>query len=134
MHNVNIILNVISANPSDRQQFVLSSNDNKIMFPSFKLQKCNSLFDEIMNQISLMFADFPVDKYDSDSVRFIAINSKHTNHMYENTDYVLNIVYGIVLNGMYKTNNSFFWIPFSFSDILIPNELCIIGETIKYAF
>lgn len=133
MYDINIILSIITANPSNQQQYVLSSDNNQIIFPSFKPINCTNIINEIINNLSSYFTDYKINDYDSKKIFLIDINSDNINYIMHTDGMTINIVYGMVLPH-YTTNDRFSWKLFSFHDTSIPNELSIIGETIRYAF
>lgn len=133
MYDINIVLSIITADPSNQQQYVLSSINNKIIFPSFKPIDTTNIINEIINNLSSYFTNYQINDYDAKKIFLIDINSDNINYIMHTDSTTVNIVYGIILP-YYQTNENFSWQYFSFHDISIPNELSIIGETIRYAF
>lgn len=133
MYDINIVVSIITANPSNREQYVLSCDNDKIIFPSFKPQKCNNLSTEIIEFISSCFTNFTVSEHDFQKVFLIDVNSNNLNHIMSTDHNTINILYGVILR-KYITTEKYKWHNFSFYDIDIPNELAILGETIRYAF
>lgn len=134
MYDANIVLCILSANPINRQQFVLSSSNDKIVFPTFKPNICNNLSKEIIDTVSNYFINYNKSYEDINSKMYlIDINSQNMNNILECYNNTINILYGIIISN-YKTNKLHYWKDFNFYDVSIPNELCIIGEVIKYGF
>lgn len=136
MCDINIILSIITASPDTREQFILSNNDKKIIFPSFKLINCNNINLDIYNTIIKYFDNnFSIDMNSLlsivNNIFLIDINSNNINILFP--DNQINILYGLILP-KYNLVSPYSWINFSFQDLSIPNELAIIGETIRRGF
>lgn len=131
MFDVNIVLSLVTANPKTNQQFVLSNSDTKIIFPSFKLMNSTNIEYNIINTIRSYFIKNITDE-DTKKLFLINIDSHNTNTVMQNNG--LNILYGLILPSNYQTVDSCYWHSFNFHDITIPNELTIIGETVRRGF
>lgn len=127
MCDVNIVLTIITADPNKKQQFVLSDNNEKISFPNFNLIQCNDIESVIKSTISTYFKESII----IENLLLIGINNHNLNQLMHNNS--INILYGLTIP-KYETIQSYYWKPFSFSDISIPNELSIIGETVRRVF
>lgn len=133
MYDVNIVLCILSANPINREQFVLSTSKDKLIFPTFRPNQCDNLSKEITDIISTYFIDYDKSYEDLNKIHLININSQNMNNILEPSNNTINILYGITIHN-FKTNGLYYWRNFNFYDVSIPNELCIIGEVIKYGF
>lgn len=133
MYDVNLVLCVLSANPINKEQLVLSTSEDKIIFPMFKPSQCSNLLKEAIDNVSTCFNNYNKSYEDISKMFLVNINSENMNRLLNCSDNTINILYGITIP-QYKTNDSYFWKNFDFYDTSIPNELCIIGETIKYGF
>lgn len=128
MYDVNIIICAVSANPTNREQYILSSRNDSILFPSFKPTDCSNLIDNIHTYLSTCFTNY----IKSPNLFLIDINSNNINALF-NSNNTLNIVYGTILPPLLP-DDKYAWKTFSFKDLSIPNELVIIGEVIQRAF
>jgi hypothetical protein len=132
MYDVNIVLTIVSGDPKSKQQCVLSLSDEKIIFPSFKPNRCDDLSVEIIDNISNYFTNNK-SYIDSKFIFLLGVNSQNLNQLLSPSSNTINILYGITIP-KYNINNGYFWKDFSFNDLSIPNELCLIGEAIRYGF
>lgn len=130
MCDINIVLSILTAKPNTGEQFILSTSKEKIIFPIFKLNDCSNIEKNIYSYIDNAFIN---SISDDDYNRLFLIDINNTNiQMLINNDSI-NILYGMIIP-YYQTINSYFWHGFSFNDLTIPNELAIIGETIRRGF
>ena len=126
---INIILSIVSANLKDNEIYILSTDQNKIIFPTFTPNNCKNLQRDIITFIKTIFLnDKYIDNYE-DRIQLLGINNDIINNLFDNHN--INILYGLTLPPL-DTNNGYFWKTFNFMDTNIPNELSIIGDTIKY--
>lgn len=126
---INIILSIVSANLKDNEKYILSTDQNKIIFPIFKPNNYKNLEGEIITFIKTIFInDNYIDNHE-DRIQLLGINNDIINNLINNND--INILYGLTLPPL-DTHNGYFWKTFNFMDTSIPNELSIIGDTIKY--
>jgi hypothetical protein len=131
MYNVNIVLSIVSANVNKNIKSVLSLSQDKIYFPNFSLLNCDDIFLDIKNKFVEYFQDPALDNY-VNQMFLIDVNSHNLNNIFS-TNNTINILYGITIP-MLKLKNNYYWYNFEFSDLSIPNELSIIGETIRRGF
>ena len=131
MHNVNIILSIVSANVGKNLKSIVSLSNEKIIFPSFSPSRCDDIFLDIQNELTKYFYNDSINIYDH-NILLLDVNSYNMNNIF-NTDNTINILYGIVLP-MLSLRDGYYWYNFEFSDTSIPNELSIIGETIRRGF
>lgn len=128
MYDANIIICAVTANPSNREQYILSTRNDSIVFPSFKPTDCTNIIDDIHIYLNSCFTNYTKNP----NLFLIDINSNNINALF-NSNNTLNMVYGTVLPSLLP-NDKYIWKTFSFKDLSIPNELAIIGETIQRAF
>lgn len=126
---INIILSIVSANLKDNEIYILSTDQNKIIFPTFTPNNCKNLQRDIVTFIKTIFINNKYIDNHVDRIQLLGINNDIINNLFDNHD--LNILYGLTLPPL-DTNNGYFWKTFNFMDTNIPNELSIIGDTIKY--
>jgi len=132
MLNVNIIICAVSANLKNKEKYVLSCVNDKIIFPNFQLSDSLNLESTIEQYVNSYFIDNTI-KLDTDQIHLLGINNTIINNLYGQTNDTINIVYGLTIPP-YTTNSGYVWQTFDFMDISIPNELTLIGETIRYGF
>jgi hypothetical protein len=126
---INIILSIVSANLKNNEKYILSIDQNKIIFPKFTPNNYKNLQKNIITFIKTIFInDKYIDNYE-DRVQLLAINNDILNNLFDNNN--INILYGLTLPPL-DTHDGYFWKTFNFIDTNIPNELSIIGDTIKY--
>lgn len=126
---INIILSIVSANLKDNEIYILSTDQHKIIFPTFTPNSCKNLQRDIIIFIKTIFLnDKYIDNYE-DRTQLLGINNDIINNLFDNNN--INILYGLTLPPL-DTHNGYFWKTFNFMDTSIPNELSIIGDTIKY--
>lgn len=128
MYDANIILCIVTADPHSREQYVLSTRDDSIVFPTFKPNDCNTIVDGIHNVLNSYFIDY----IKTLNAFLIDINSNNINALFDSNN-TLNILYGVIVP-KHTCSEQYFWKNFTFNDLSIPNELVIIGETIRRAF
>jgi hypothetical protein len=131
MYNVNIILNIVSGNASKNIKSVLSLNSDKIVFPYFSPSNCNNLTLDIKNKCNEYFLDDNIDQY-LNNVILLDVNSHNLNNIFS-TENTINILYGLTIPRL-PVKDGYYWYNFEFTDLSIPNELSIIGETIRRGF
>ena len=102
---------------------------NKIIFPSFSPSDCNNLEQNIANFLEVYFDKITIEAY-IERLSLIGVN----NYMISLSNNTLNIIYGLVIPKIDISNDIATWKLFSFMDSNIPNDLAIIGATIKYGF
>jgi len=130
MCDINIVLSIVTANPQNREQYVLSNSNEKIVFPSFIINDCSNLDKSIYNFINTNLIE-TLNISDYEKLFLISINSNNITSLINNNS--LNILYGLIIP-KYQTTNNCYWYNFSFNNLSIPNELSIIGETIRRGF
>lgn len=132
MFDTFINVSIVTANPKDKQQYILSCEKNKIILPQIKLFSANDINNIIINHIKNYFIDDHINENEFKNIFLIDIDNNNLNVLINNQH--MNILYGLILSNPYKTIDSYYWYNFNFNDLTIPNELSIIGETIRRGF
>lgn len=131
MCDINIILSVITGDQQTKEQFVLSTDENKITFPNFIISDCNDSIEEnIIYFINHCFNN--TINVNNHNLFLISIDNTNINNIIPKNN-TINIVYGMIIP-KYTISNQYFWKKFTFNDLSIPDELSIIGETIRRGF
>lgn len=131
MYNVNIVLSIVSGNINKNIKSVLSLNQDKIYFPNFSPSNCDNIFLDIKHKFVEYFQDGSLDNY-INQMFLIDVNSHNLSNIFS-TNNTINILYGVTIP-MLQLKDGYYWYNFEFNDLSIPNELSIIGETIRRGF
>jgi hypothetical protein len=132
MPNTKILLSVVSAEPARNEKYILSTTDTKIVFPSFEPVSCDKIEDEIMNFLGNCFGPLALNRH-APNLGLLGINNHNMQNILDCKN-TIHILYGLVTHKLPIYNSVVVWKSFNFLDLSIPNELAIIGETIRLGF
>lgn len=129
MYDLSIIPILISYNFYNSKKYVLSNEENKLIFPLINCDNINNIREVLNKYLLECFFDTLEAKPYINNIKFIDINNEATNNIYD-TDKTIYMIFGTTLP---KLNiKKHFWTPFDFTDMNYANELTIIGKTIQY--
>lgn len=129
MFELKIALCLISVDFYKDEKYVLSTNSDKLSFPSFDVFDANNLGEKAIEYINNCFQDKRGIELFSTNAQFIALNNKYLSEIFDCKN-TIHVLYGATLPHL-EPNNNLFWKKFEFIDESIHNELAIIGDTLE---
>lgn len=128
-YDLKVVICILSVDFYKEETYILSENDNKIIFPSFELENLSIINSKIKDKIKEYFIDPNFIEPYLDQLRFLSLNDLYLSNLFDTTN-CLYLLFGLTLPNT-KLKDNIYWTKFDFTDTTIPNELAIIGATVE---
>lgn len=129
MFKLQIVFSLITVNFFKDEKYILSTNKERIVFPSMYVEDTNTMHTDIMKYVSGMFISEP--KYgDLSRIKFISFNSPQVKGLFPEID-TITVLYGGTMPNL-ETIPEYHWYSFDYMNLNIQKELSIINNTIQH--